>query len=375
MSIYLDYAATTPVAPVVLEQMLPFFSERFGNGSSIHSVGREAKKYIGCAREIVQKALNAGRSDEVFFVSGGTEADNLAIMGVMNQRSNHNKHMITTQIEHPAVLHTCQHLEQRGYSVTYICPNRDGRIDPSQIEAAIREDTVMLSVMTANNEIGTIQPMHEIGQIAKKYNLIFHTDAVQAMGAVSINVYDWAVDLLSITGHKIYGPQGIGALYVRRGIRMEPMLFGGEQERKRRPGTENLAGIVGLGAAVQNSVAEMKNNNIRLTKLRDQLIDEILKNITGSQINGGQKDRLPNNANFLFRGIDAEVLLLRLDMQGIAVSAGSACSSGSLEPSHVLLAIGRTYEEAQSSIRFSLGESTTEEDIQTVVRVLKEIIA
>lgn len=373
--IYMDYAATTPVAKEVLDDMMPYFTEIYGNASSIHAAGREAKKAIDKARMQVQHALHADKPEEIVFTSGGSESDNMALLGAAQTYRKKGNHIITTSIEHHAVLHTCEYLERNGYQVTYLPVDEYGFVKPEQVEAAITPSTILISVMMANNEIGTIEPIADIGAIARRRNVIFHTDAVQALGAVDIDVNTMNIDLLSLSAHKIYGPKGAGALYVRKGVKIPPLIRGGAQERNLRAGTENLASIVGFGSAIERAVSGMQENNRRLTGLRDQLIDGLLEKIPKSRLNGDRRKRLPNNFNMCFRYIEGEALLLTLDLQGICASSGSACTSGSLDPSHVLLAIGLPHEIAHGSLRLTLGESTTKEDVDTVLRELPGIVA
>ncbi len=371
--IYMDHAATTYVKPEVLNAMLPYFSEHFGNPSSVHSFARETKKAIDQAREQVAAALNAQPS-EIFFTSGGTESDNWAIKGIAEAKQTKGKHIITTQIEHHAVLHTCEALEKQGFEVTYLEVDETGLITPEQVEKAIRPDTILVSVMFANNEIGTIEPIQAIGAVCKAKGVLFHTDAVQAFGAVPIDVKKMNIDLLSITAHKLYGPKGVGALYVRRGIVLPSLIEGGAQERGKRAGTENIAGIVGLGQAAEIAVAHMEENDKRLTALRDRLIEKILETVPETRLNGHRTQRLPNNVNVCIRYIEGESLLLLLDHTGIAASSGSACTSGALDPSHVLLAIGLPHEIAHGSLRLTLGDVTTLEDVDFVVEKLSGIV-
>ncbi|MDI6705313.1 MAG: cysteine desulfurase NifS [Bacillota bacterium] len=371
--VYLDNAATTPVHPKVLEEMLPYFTERFGNPSSIHSFGREAKQAIDKAREQVAKALGA-RTDEIFFTGSGTEADNWAIKGIAYANREKGNHIITTRIEHHAVLHTCEYLEQDGFEVTYLDVDEYGMVDTDKLKSAIKDTTILITVMFANNEIGTIQPVEEIGEIAKERGIYFHTDAVQAFGNVPIDVNKMNIDLLSMSGHKIMGPKGIGVLYIRKGVKIHNLIHGGAQERKRRAGTENLAYVVGLGKAVELAVENLDNHIHRLSGLRDRLIAGIMERIDFVKLNGHPEKRLPNNVNVSIEFVEGESLLLSLDMAGIAASSGSACTSGSLDPSHVLLAIGLPHETAHGSLRFSLGDGTTEEDIEYVLEQLPPIV-
>jgi len=372
--IYLDHAATTYVKPQVLDVMLPYFTEHFGNPSSLHAVGRDAHKAIDAARTAIAKAIGA-RPEEICFTGGGSESDNMALKGVAEAYAKKGNHIITTAIEHHAILHTCEWLEKnRGCEVTYLPVDAEGKVTAEQVEAAIRPNTILISVMAANNEIGTLEPIKEIGAVAKKHGILFHTDAVQAVGAIPIDVNEMNVDLLSLTAHKFYGPKGIGALYIRKGVRVPSLIHGGAQERNRRAGTENLAGIVGLGKAIELATGRLEESSNRLIRLRDKLIDGLLERIPYSRLNGHRTDRLPNNVNLCFRYIEGESLLLRLDMEGIEGSSGSACTSGSLDPSHVLLAIGLPHEVAHGSLRLTLGDGTTEEDIDYVLDTLPGIV-
>ncbi|GAE89025.1 cysteine desulfurase NifS [Acetivibrio straminisolvens] len=371
--IYLDHAATTPVNPQVLEAMLPYFSNKFGNASSIYSIGRESKKAIEEAREKVAKAIGA-LPREVFFTGSGTEADNWAIKGVAYANRDKGRHIITTAIEHHAVLHACQYLESDGFEVTYLPVDENGLVSPEQVQDAIRPDTILITIMFANNEIGTIQPIGEIGKIARERGVIFHTDAVQAVGNVPINVVDLNVDLLSMSGHKFYGPKGVGALYIRKGVKITSFMHGGAQERGRRASTENVAGIVGMGKAIELATQNIEENNKKLIELRDRTIEEVTKKIPFVKLNGDRYKRLPGNVNFSFEFIEGESLLLMLDMKGIAASSGSACTSGSLDPSHVLLAIGLPHEIAHGSLRLTFGVENTHEDIDYLMEVLPMIV-
>ncbi|HHV28892.1 cysteine desulfurase NifS [Acetivibrio mesophilus] len=371
--IYLDHAATTPVNPQVLEAMLPYFSDKFGNASSIYSIGRESKKAIEESREKVAKAIGA-LPREVFFTGSGTEADNWAIKGVAYANRDKGRHIITTAIEHHAVLHACQYLESDGFEVTYLPVDENGLVSPQQVQDAIRPDTILITIMFANNEIGTIQPIGEIGKIAREKGIIFHTDAVQAVGNIPINVVDLNVDLLSLSGHKFYGPKGVGALYIRKGVKITSFMHGGAQERGRRASTENIAGIVGVGKAIELATQNIEENNKKLLELRDRTIEEISKKIPFVKLNGDRYKRLPGNVNFSFEFIEGESLLLMLDMKGIAASSGSACTSGSLDPSHVLLAIGLPHEIAHGSLRITFGTENTHEDIDYLMDVLPMIV-
>jgi len=370
--IYFDHAATTSVKPEVLEAMLPYFAERYGNASSIYSLGRENKKAIDDAREKVAQALNAS-SKEIFFTSGGTEADNWALEGIAFANQTKGRHIITTNIEHHAILHTCKFLEKQGFDVTYVPVDDKGIVHVEDIEKAIRPDTILISVMFANNEIGTIQPIKEIGALAKEKGIYFHTDAVQAIGNIPIDVKDMNIDMLSLSGHKFYGPKGVGVLYIRDGVRISPMLHGGAQERGKRASTENVAGIVGLGKAIELATENIEEYNAKLMKLRDRAIEEILEKIPYSRLNGDSKSRLPGNVNISFEFIEGESILLMLDMKGICASSGSACTSGSLDPSHVLLAIGLPHEIAHGSLRLTFGEENTDSDLDYLLETLPPI--
>ncbi len=372
--IYLDNAATTAVSPEVLETMLPYFTECFGNPSSIHGTGREAAKAVSAARKQVAAAIGA-QPQEIYFTAGGSESDNWAIKGTAFAKKNKGNHIITTAIEHHAVLHTCKWLEKQGFEVTYLPVDETGMVSPADVEKAVTDRTILISVMAANNEIGTVQPIAEIGRIAHEHGIVFHTDAVQAIGAIPINVNEMNIDMLSMSGHKFHGPKGIGVLYVRKGVRLDTLIHGGAQERGQRAGTENLAGIVGIGKAIELAAANLTENAARMTVLRDKLINGILKEISDVRLNGHPTDRLPNNCNVSIRYVEGEALLLRLDLAGIAGSSGSACTSGSLDPSHVLLAIGLPHEIAHGSLRLSLGTDTTEEQIDEVLKVLPGIVS
>lgn len=371
--IYLDHAATTPVSPAVLEVMLPFFSEYPGNASAVYAAGREARKAVEKARKQVAAAIGA-EPREILFTSGGSESDNLALKGTAFALKDRGKHIITTAIEHPAVLNTCRWLEKQGFEVTYAQPDSRGWISPEKVMSAIRNDTVLISVMAANNEIGTIEPVAEIGRSAHEKGILFHTDAVQAVGSIPVSVNEWNADLLSLSAHKFYGPKGIGALYIRRGTRIDNLIHGGEQERGLRAGTENVPCIAGLGKAIEEAVNHMDENARKAASLRDRLADGILRNIPGVSINGPEENRLPNNCSLRFEKIDGEALLLRLDLAGIAASSGSACTSGSQEISHVLRAVGLTEEEARSSLRLTTGPDNTEAEIDTAVQTISDIV-
>ena len=371
--IYLDHAATTPVSEPVLEAMIPFFKNSWGNASSVYGTGREARKAVEKARRQVAEAIGA-EPREILFTGCGSESDNLAVKGTAFALKEKGRHIITTAIEHPAVLNTCRWLEKQGFEVTYIYPDKKGLIDPEQIRQSIREDTILISMMAANNEIGTIEPVAEVGAVAREKGICFHTDAVQAAGAVPISVNEWNADLLSISAHKFHGPKGTGALYVRHGTHIDSLIHGGEQERGLRAGTENVPGIVGMGAAIEIASRNLKQNVVRTAFLRDRLIDRILAEIPGTKLNGAREGRLPNNCNISFDRIDGEALLLRLDLAGIAASSGSACTAGSQEISHVLKAIGLTDQEAKGSLRLTTGTGNTEEEIDETVTAIHEIV-
>ena len=371
--IYMDNAATTRVKPEVRDAMLPFYDEVFGNPSTIYYYGREAHKALDHARQQVAAAIGADK-DEIYFTSCGTESDNWAIKGTAFALQKKGNHIITSAIEHHAVLHTCAWLEKHGFEVTYLPVDEYGRVNPADVEKAITDKTILITIMFANNEIGTIQPIAEIAKIAKAHNVLFHTDAVQAVGAVPINVHKLGVDMLSLSGHKFYAPKGVGALYIRRGVRIDINQQGGAQERGKRGGTENMAQIVGLGKAIEMATADVEGHAKKLAHMRDRLIDGILAEIPDVKLNGHRTERLPNNVNVSIRYIEGEALLLRLDLAGIAASSGSACTSGSLDPSHVLLAIGLPHEVAHGSLRLSLGDFNTEHDVDVVLEKLPEIV-
>lgn len=371
--IYMDNAATTRVAPDVLKSMLPYFSENYGNPSTIYSLGQAARKAVSEARDSIASVINA-KSNEIYFTSGGTEADNWAIKGTCEAYQDKGKHIITSAIEHHAILHTFEYLEKNGYRVSYIPVDENGIIKPDELKKAIRPDTILISVCFANNEIGTVQPIREIGELAHEKGILFHTDAVQAFGQLPIDVNEYHIDMLSASAHKLNGPKGVGCLYIRSGLKLKALSHGGAQERRRRSGTENVAGIVGFGAACELAMARLHEKAKKLTDLRDYLIEEVLKEIPYCSLNGDRYRRLPNNANFSFQFIEGESLLIMLDMKGIAASSGSACTSGSLDPSHVLLAIGQSHEAAHGSLRLTLSEENTRDEIDTVVTALKEIV-
>ncbi len=371
--VYLDHAATTSVKEEVLQTMLPYFSEKYGNASSIYTIGRESKKAIEGARESVAEAINC-EPKEVFFTGSGTEADNWGIKGVAFANRQKGNHIITTSIEHHAVLHTCKYLEKEGFEVTYLPVDEDGLISLKQLEEAMTDKTILITIMFANNEIGTIQPIKEIGILAKQKGVYFHTDAVQAIGNVPIDVNEYNIDLLSLSAHKFHGPKGIGALYVRKGVKLDALLQGGAQERGRRAGTENVAGVVGLGKAIALATQDIEAHNKKLMTMRDRTINEIMDKIPFIKLNGHPTERLPGNVNLSFEFIEGESLLLMLDMKGIAASSGSACTSGSLDPSHVLLAIGLPHEIAHGSLRVSFGDENTEKDVDYLLEVLPPIV-
>ncbi len=373
MNVYLDHSATTALDSAVLEKMLPYFSEVYGNASSQHTVGQRAAKAIELARMQVAKALNA-KPSEIYFTSGGTESDNTAIKGVAESRADKGKHIITTAIEHHAIIESCKYLEKKGFEVTYLEPNEEGIVTASKVEEAIREDTILVSIMTANSEIGSIQPISEIGKICREKKILFHTDAVQAIGSVKVDVQEMNVDLLSLSAHKFYGPKGVGALYIRNGVRLTRFMSGGEQERKVRAGTYNTPAIVGLGEAITLATTDVDSYKDKLSSLRNYMAKRITEEIPFCFINGSMDKRLPGNLNVTFQYIEGESILLMLDMNGICASSGSACSSGSLEPSHVLLAIGVPADQAHGSIRFTLGRENTKEQIDYTVDKLKETV-
>ncbi|MDD5093283.1 MAG: cysteine desulfurase NifS [Dehalococcoidia bacterium] len=372
--VYLDYAATTPTHPDVVKAMLPYFNETFGNPSSIHSCGQESKEAIDEARRKVARLIGA-QEEEIVFTSGGTEADNMAIIGTAQPNQSKGNHIITTSVEHHAVLETCKFLGKRGIEVTIVPVDKDGLVDPEDVRRAIKKETVLVSVMHANNEIGTVEPIAEIGKIAREAEVYFHTDAVQTVGHVPVDVDNLGVDLLSMSAHKLYGPKGMGALYIRKGTMVIPLLHGGEQETRRRAGTENIPGIVGFGKAAELAQNEMAEEMERLTRLRQKLISGIVARIDHTRLNGHPQKRLPNNVSIAFDFVEGESMLLNLDLAGICVSTGSACSSGDTEPSHVLAAIGCSHAQAHGSLRFSLGKWTTDDDIDRVLEVLPPIVS
>ena len=370
MKIYLDNAATTPVDREVIEEMLPYFTQKYGNASSLHSFGREARDAIEGSRERVAELIGA-KSEEIIFTAGGTESDNIAIKGIAFRKGK--GHIITSQIEHPAVMATCQHLERKGFDVTYLPVDRYGMVNPEDVENAIRDDTILLTIMHANNEIGTIEPIEQIARIAKERGIPFHTDAVQSVGKIPVDVSKLDVDMLSISSHKIYGPKGVGALFIKEGLSLEPVMHGGGHEKGLRPSTENVPGIVGLGKACELAESRMEEDMKNMIRLRNKLIEGVLE-IEESYLNGHPEKRLPNNAHFRFEAVEGESLLLSLDDKGIAGSTGSACSSKKLKPSHVLLAIGLNEVQAHGSLRLTLGRENTEEEIDYVIETLPEIV-
>ena len=371
--IYLDYAATAPVLPEVLDAMLPFFVSAYGNPSGIHANGRETRKAVELARRRTAGVLGA-ESREICFTSGGSESNNLAIQGTAFAMRGKGNHIITSQIEHHSVLNTCRWLEKQGFRVTYLPVDADGTVDPENVRDAIRPETILVSIMTANNEIGTVQPVAQIGEICREMGVAFHTDAVQAVGMLRTDVREMNADLVSLSAHKFHGPKGTGALYIRKGTRLDPLIHGGSQERGLRAGTENVPGIVGLGKAIETAEAEREENAARIRGLRKVLTDRILQNIPGARMNGHPENRLPGNCHFSFPGTESEALLLRLDLAGISVSGGSACTSGSVEPSHVLQAIGLKDEMLHSSIRLTIGRETTLKEIEKTAQILTEIV-
>lgn len=371
--IYLDNAATTKTAAEVVDAMLPYFTEQYGNPSSVYALGSAGKEAVTKARETIARSLGA-QTNEIYFTAGGSEADNWAIKAVAEAYGEKGKHIITSAIEHHAVLHTCQYLEKHGFEVTYVGVDEQGILKLDELKAAIRPDTILITVMFANNEIGTLQPIEKIGQIAREHGILFHTDAVQAYGQLPIDVDRYRIDMLSASGHKLNGPKGIGFLYIRKGIRIRSFVHGGAQERARRAGTENVPGIVGIGAAARRAFRMMEEKTAKETELRDYLIDRIEQEIPYCRLNGDRRLRLPNNVNFSFRFVEGESLLMMLDMEGICASSGSACTSGSLDPSHVLLAIGLPHEIAHGSLRLTLSEENTKEQMDTVVAAVKRIV-
>ena len=371
--IYMDNAATTPVKPEVLDAMLPYFTEKFGNPSSIYSISSQNKKDITTARETIAKAINTDTAN-IYFTAGGSESDNWALKATAEAYADKGRHIITSKIEHHAILHTCDYLEKRGYEITYIDVDENGIVDLKQLEEAIRPDTILISIMFANNEIGTIEPIAEIGKIAKEHGVLFHTDAVQAFTQVPIDVEEMNIDMLSVSGHKINGPKGIGFLYIRKGVKIRSFVHGGAQERSRRAGTENVPGIIGLAKATEIAVGNMKERTAKEIEVRNHIIERVMNEIPYTRLNGDRERRLPNNINFSFRFIEGESMLIMLDSFGICASSGSACTSGALDPSHVLLAIGLPHEIAHGSLRLTISEDTTMEDADFVVDKLKGIV-
>ena len=372
--IYLDHAATTATRPEVVDAMLPYFTENFWNPSSVYTPALNNRKVVDESRETIARSLGT-TPENIYFTAGGSESDNWALKCTAEAYANKGKHIITSKIEHHAILHTCEYLEKKGFEITYIDVDENGILKLDDLKAAIRPDTILISVMFANNEIGTIQPIKEIGAIAKEHGILFHTDAVQAFGQVPINVDEMNIDMLSSSGHKLNGPKGIGFLYIRKGVKIRSFVHGGAQERKRRAGTENVPGIVGIGTAAKRAAANMEERTAKEREVRDYLIDRVLNEIPYCRLNGHRTDRLPNNANFSFQFVEGESLLIMLDMKGICASSGSACTSGSLDTSHVLLAIGLPHEIAHGSLRLTLNEEIEKEDIDYVVDNLKEIVA
>ena len=371
--IYMDNAATTPVKPEVLDAMLPYFTEKFGNPSSIYSISSENKKAITDAREVIAKTINT-TPENIYFTAGGSESDNWALKATADAYASKGKHIITTKIEHHAILHTCEYLETKGFEITYLDVDENGLVKLDELTAAIRPDTILISVMFANNEIGTIDPIAEIGKIAHEHGVLFHTDAVQAYTQVPIDVEAMNIDMMSTSGHKINGPKGIGFLYIRKGVKIKSFIHGGAQERHRRAGTENVTGIIGLAKAAEIATANMKERTAEEIKVRDHLIERIEKEIPYAKLNGDRVKRLPNNVNFSFQFVEGESMLILLDSKGICASSGSACTSGSLDPSHVLLAIGLPHEIAHGSLRLTISDQITMEDADYVVDNLKEIV-
>lgn len=372
--IYLDNAATTKTRPEVVEAMLPYFAESYGNPSSVYTFSAKSKEAVTKAREIIADSLGV-KSNEIYFTAGGSEADNWALVAAAEAYEAKGKHIITSKIEHHAILHTCEYLEKRGYEVTYLDVDENGVVKLDELKKAIRPDTILISIMFANNEIGTIEPIKEIGAIAKEHGILFHTDAVQAYGHVPISADEYNIDMLSASGHKINGPKGIGFLYIRKGVKIRSFIHGGAQERRRRAGTENVPGIVGFGKAVQLAMDEMEERTKKEVEMREYLMEKVLREVPFTRINGSRTSRLPNNINFAFQFIEGESLLIKLDMAGICGSSGSACTSGSLDPSHVLLAIGLPHEIAHGSLRLTLSEENTMEEMDITADKIKEIVA
>lgn len=374
MKVYLDNAATTALSKKALESMMPYLTEVYGNPSSFHGFGRNSRSAVEKAREQVANAIGA-LPEEIYFTGGGTESDNTVIMGTALRLRDKGNHIITTKVEHHAVLHPCEELEKRGFEVTYLDVDEFGAVSAKQVEEAITDKTILVTVMFANNEVGTIMPICEIGEVCKKHGVWFHTDAVQAVGHVKVDVKEMNIDMLSLSAHKFHGPKGVGALYIRKGIRIPSLIMGGAQEKNRRAGTENVAGIVGMGTAIEEAVSNMDKNAKKMLALRDRLMNSIESRIEEVKLNGHRENRLPNNVNYSIRYIEGEGILLHLDLNGVAASSGSACTSGSLDPSHVLLAMGLTHEVAHGSVRLTLSEDTTEEEIDYAVNVLEKAVA
>ena len=372
--IYADNAATTSLSPAAFEAMKPYFSEFYGNASSLYKLGGQSQKAVDNARAVIAECINAPKPNNIFFVSGGSEADNWALKGAaeLGERKN-KKHIISSKFEHHAILHTLEYLEKHGFEITLLDVHENGIVSPEELDKAIREDTALVTIMFANNEIGTVQPIKELAQIAHKHNVLFHTDAVQAVGNIPVDVQDLDVDMLSMSSHKFHGPKGMGALYVKKGIRLPNLIHGGAQERGLRAGTENTPGIVGMSVALKEAVEKIPEKNARPEKMRDRLIESLLK-IDRSRINGDRIHRLPGNVNMCFEGIEGESLLLMLDLNGICASSGSACTSGSLDPSHVLLSIGLPHEIAHGSLRLTFGDENTEEDIDYIIKTIPPIV-
>lgn len=371
--IYLDHSATTPIDKEVFETMLPYLKGEYGNASTVYKIGREAKKAMNNARSQVASLISAD-SDEIIFTGGGTESDNIAIKGIACKSENKGKHIITSNIEHPAVKETCEYLENKGFKLSYIPVDKNGIINPKDVESAITNETILITIMHVNNEIGTIQPIAEIGRIANEKGILFHCDAVQSVGKIPVNVGELGVDLLSISSHKIYGPKGVGGLYIKKGLELEPILHGGGQEKDLNPGTENIAGIVGFGKACEISEINLEKNVKHVKELREKVVSEILEHVDSSYLNGDRANRLPGNANFIFPGVEGEGLILKLDLKGICVSTGSACSSNKHDTSHVLNAIGVSGNDLHSSIRLTLGPENTKEEIDIVIKEMIESI-
>ena len=371
--IYLDNAATTKVAPEVVKEMLPYLEESYGNPSAFYGFAAKTGQKVDQARQVIALAIGA-RAEEIYFTAGGSESDNWALVATAEAHENKGKHIITSAIEHHAILHTCEYLEKRGFEVTYVGVDEDGVVKLDELKAAIRPDTILISIMAANNEIGSIQPLKEIGAIAKENKILFHTDAVQAFGHIPLNVDELNIDMLSASGHKVHGPKGIGVMYIRRGVKIGAFMHGGAQERRRRAGTHNVPGIIGMGKAVELAVANMEESGKKISELRDYLIERMMAEIPYCKLNGHKTNRLPNNANFSFSFIEGESLLIMLDQAGICASSGSACTSGSLDPSHVLMAIGLPHEIAHGSLRLTLSDETTREELDYTVDTLKGIV-